>query len=227
VTTLFYDTGMFPFVSLLERNWHLVRDELRALAAGEFIQWPEHSYYGEHGWDTFGLYAFGQRQPAGCARCPQTDRLVRQIPGLMMAGFSRLAPGAHIMPHRGYEGYSDYVLRLHLGLDIPDRCAIRVGDQTRAWEEGKCIVFCDAIEHEAWNRSDRSRTVLLVDFLNPMRRHPLLLNPQFTPEMIAFIEREHLPTQNFGQRAMWYLWKLFNPRLVREARRNVARDHPV
>jgi len=221
---MFYATELFPFTTSLEQNWRVIRSELNALSTSEFIDWPEHSLYGDHGWETFGLYAFGQRQAEGCARCPQTEGLVRKIPGLMMAGFSRLAPGAHIVPHCGYEGYSGYVLRLHLGLDIPEDCAIRVGPEIRTWQEGRCFVFDDATEHEAWNKSPRQRTVLLCDFLNPLRKRPLVLNPKFTPELIRYIETDYLPSRGLGQRLIWHLWKLTNPSLVRQARANVARD---
>ena len=61
------------------------------------------------------------------------------------------------------------VLRLHLGLIIPKTytaigCAIRVGEEIENWQEGKCLIFDDTIEHEAWNRSHDTRVVLLVDF---------------------------------------------------------------
>jgi beta-hydroxylase len=39
-----------------------------------------------------------------------------------------------------------------------------VGDQVQDWQEGKCLVFDDTTEHEAWNRGDRTRVVLLIDF---------------------------------------------------------------
>jgi beta-hydroxylase len=221
---MFYETAQFPFTAILAQYWQAIRSELDALTATEFIDWPEHSLYGDRGWETFGLYAFGQRQPEGCARCPHTEEAVRQIPGLMMAGFSRLAPGAHIVPHRGYEGYSGYVLRVHLGVDVPEGCALRVGTETRTWQEGGCLVFDDSTEHEAWNHSDRPRTVLLCDFLNPLRKRPLILNPKFTPELIGYIENEYLPGRGLSQRLMWYIWKITNPRLIRQARGNVARD---
>jgi aspartyl/asparaginyl beta-hydroxylase (cupin superfamily) len=224
---MFYSNALFPFTGILSKNWHAIRGELDALDRAEFMDWPEHSLYGEKGWQTFGLYAFGTRQPEGCARCPQTEALVKQIPGLMMAGFSRLAPGARIVPHRGYEGYAGYVLRVHLGLDVPNDCGLRVGEETRTWTEGECTVFDDSFEHEAWNNSGRTRTVLLCDFLNPLRRRPLILNPKFTPELIGYIEREHLPNCGLGQRALWYLWKITNPGLMRQVRANKAHDHDV
>ena len=224
---MFYDSALFPFTTALEEQWRVVRTELDDLISTDFMAWPEHSIYGNRGWDTFGLYAFGQRQKQNCLRCRGTDELVRKIPGLMMAGFSRLAPGTHIKPHRGYEGYAGHVLRAHLALDVPAGCSIRVLDQTRSWVEGKCLVFDDSFEHEAWNQGDRPRTVLLLDFLNPLRRRPLILNPKFTPELIEFIEREHLPQQGIGQRLLWHIWKLTNPGLVRAARKSVAKDRPV
>jgi hypothetical protein len=52
----------------------------------------------------------------------------------------------------------------------------------------------------------------------------LLLNPKFTPELIGYIEKEHLPTRGLGQRLLWYVWKIANPGLVRQARGNVASD---
>jgi len=223
---MFYDVERFPFAASLAKNWLAVRDEFRAVSGGEFQDWPEHSLYGPHGWTTFGLYAFGQKQHAACKRCPQTDQLLQRVPGLMMAGFSRLDPGAHIVPHRGYEGYSGYVLRLHLGLDIPDNCALRVGDETRTWRDGECVVFDDSMEHEAWNRSDRPRTVLLLDFMSPLRRRPLFLNPKFTPELIRFIESDYLPKQGLGRRLIWKVWKTLNPSLVRQAASNAASDRP-
>ena len=72
-------------------------------------------------------------------------------------------------PHsaiRTHEGYPGEVLRCHLGLIVPPGdCAIRVGSEQRRWEEGKCLVFNDRVEHEAWNRTSGARVVLLIDFV--------------------------------------------------------------
>jgi aspartyl/asparaginyl beta-hydroxylase (cupin superfamily) len=42
-----------------------------------------------------------------------------------------------------------------------------VGRTTRAWREGRCLIFDDTVEHEAWNESAAVRAVLLLDFLRP------------------------------------------------------------
>ncbi len=160
---MFYESSLFNFVAELEANWQLIRQELTQLHEQDFIPWPEKYLYGK-GWDAFGLYAFGIKLGKNCKLCPETTRLVKQIPGLVTAGFSSLTPGTHIAPHTGYD---DGLLRCHLGLTVPDNCGIRVGEETRTWQEGKCLVFDDTVEHEAWNRGDRTRVVLLLDFKAP------------------------------------------------------------
>jgi beta-hydroxylase len=160
VQRTFYQTSEFAFAERLEANWLKIRQELEALQGEHFVDWSERYLYKE-GWSTFGLYAFGIRIEKNCSLCPETTKLVEQIPNLVTAGFSSLAAGTHIAPHTGYP---DGVLRCHLGLVIPENCAIRIGDETRTWQEGKCLIFDDTIDHEAWNNSDRTRVVLLLDF---------------------------------------------------------------
>jgi len=55
----------------------------------------------------------------------------------------------------------------HLPLIVPDHCAIKVGGEERVWREGECFTFDDTFEHEAWNRSERTRVVMLMDIWNP------------------------------------------------------------
>ena len=53
------------------------------------------------------------------------------------------------------------------------------------------MVFDDSVEHEAWNRSDEARIVLLMDFRNPFRTDTPP-QPELTPEVLALLERENL-----------------------------------
>ncbi len=160
---MFFDPARFEFVKSLEANWQTIQQELVHLKDGNFLDWPEKHLYGD-GWKVFGLYSFGIRMDKNCALCPQTTKLVEQIPGLVTAGFSRMQPNTHIAPHTGHpEG----VLRCHLGLIVPKACGIRVGNDVRHWEAGKCMVFDDTVDHEAWNKSDESRIILLLDFKAP------------------------------------------------------------
>ncbi len=176
---MFYEPRDFEFTTHLANSWQVIRQELEHLSENQFIPWKETFLY-DTGWDVFGLYAFGKRMPENCERCPQTTQIIETIPGLITAAFSSLKPKTHIKPHIGY--HYDYtngqltrmelnhtVLRCHLGLIIPATytpfgCAIRIADEIRNWQEGQCLVFDDTVEHEAWNRSQGTRVVLLIDF---------------------------------------------------------------
>ena len=79
--------------------------------------------------------------------------------------FSELQPNTHIPPHHGA---TNTRLTVHLPLIVPDGCAFRVGDQTRPWVPGELFIFDDTILHEAWNRSDTRRVVLIFDIWHPM-----------------------------------------------------------
>lgn len=161
---MFFNEADYEFIGVLERNWKLIREEFMSLEKSLLQAWGQHWLYGEKGWDVFGLMAFGKLLPQNIERCPKTAEIVSSIPGVTSVAFSQLGPNVHIRPH---VGITDQVYRLHLGVVVPEGCGIRVGSETRFWEEGKCMVFDDTYEHEAWNRSDQIRTVLLIDFLRP------------------------------------------------------------
>ncbi|MBW4696686.1 MAG: aspartyl/asparaginyl beta-hydroxylase domain-containing protein [Aphanocapsa lilacina HA4352-LM1] len=172
---MFLDTKDYPFAAHLEANWRVILAELQQLDNQNFFAWPEKQYYGE-GWDIFALYTYGVPLGKNCKLCPQTAALVKKIPGMLTAVFSRMAPGLHIAPHRGEPAG---LLRYHMGLLIPPGCGLRVGPETRSVQEGGSIVFDDTTEHEAWNRSDRERIVLLVDFKSPNARQGFTLASMF------------------------------------------------
>ena len=160
---MFLDPAQFDFVPKLEAHWEAIRDEYLALPSQSFDPWVQRQMHGG-GWTVFGLYALGQAIPEACRACPNTARALQQIPSLSMAGFSRLAPHTHVKPH---VGWAVSVYRMHLALVVPPGCRLRVAAETRTWQEGRCLIFDDTVEHEAWNEADLPRGVLLVDFLRP------------------------------------------------------------
>jgi len=156
---MFTDVGKFPFIPVLESHFQGIKDEALKLNKDEFMSWPEKFLY-EGGWKVFGIYSGGKKMERNAALAPYTTKAVEAIPGLTIAGFSWLEPGAHITPHVGKE----VTLRCHLGLVVPPTCKFRVEKETREWQEGKCLIFDNTLEHEVWNNSDRVRIVLLLDF---------------------------------------------------------------
>lgn len=174
---MFEDFDSWPeFAALradLEAHAATARQEALALleaAEGGFKPWHEPQIY-EGGWDVYGIFWSG-REIERRTRAPLTKEILGAWqPAVFNAGFSAMRPGVRIKPH---VGYTADVLRLHMGLVVPDapteQLGIRVGRQTRGWEEGKCQLFDDTQEHEAWNGTGGTRVVLLVDLLRPAGR---------------------------------------------------------
>lgn len=121
-------------------------------------------------WSAFFLWRNGRRQDANCARCPETARIVADLPLFDLPDwgptvfFSLLRPGAQIPPHCGETNIRTIV---HLPLLVPPDCWFRVGGTRRPWVEGEAFGFDDTVEHEARNGSDQLRAVLIVDVWNP------------------------------------------------------------
>ncbi|MEO1019424.1 MAG: aspartyl/asparaginyl beta-hydroxylase domain-containing protein [Pseudomonadota bacterium] len=157
---MFVELDDYPALLALRKAWREVAGELERLQGERFVAWPERFLY-RGDWQVFPLYKFGQKVEDCCGLCPQTTVLVEAVPGMVTAGFSRMLPGTHIEPHKGYTGK---VLRFHLGLTEAEECGLRVGTETRTWFPGSAFIFDDTVEHEAWNRGDRERTILLLDF---------------------------------------------------------------
>lgn len=178
-----YDNATFPWAREIEREWHLIRAELDKvlvrkddLPGFHEISSDVATISTDRGWKTFLLAAYGHKSEQNIATCPQTWRICQKIPGLLTVMFSILEPGKHLAPHRGpYNG----VLRLHLGLIVPEprsELGIRVENNLYRWEEGKAVIFDDAFEHEAWNKTSHTRVVLFVDFVKPLKMPARFLN---------------------------------------------------
>jgi len=179
----FYDRSVFPWIEAVEAATEDIRAELTEVLNDEtaaFAPYVERvaerpvrdlaGLAGNRDWSAFYLWKDGEPVPANIARCPRTMQAMGKVPLTRIANrspsilFSLMRPGAHIPPHAGLVNTR---LICHLPLIVPPGCAFRVGNETRTPVEGKVWVFDDTIEHEAWNRSDRTRVILLFEVWRP------------------------------------------------------------
>lgn len=172
----FFTTEQFPWATELEGNWMVIRKELEQvlqhvddLPNFQDISKRQYRIANDNRWKTYFFWAFGFKATKNCERCPETTKLLENIPGLKVAFFSILAPGKHIPEHRGkHKG----LIRYHLGLIVPEprsACRIRIGNDIAYWEEGKSLLFDDTFPHEVWNDTDGYRAILFLDIARPLR----------------------------------------------------------
>jgi aspartate beta-hydroxylase len=190
-----HDASDFPLAGYLEARFAEIRDEVLALQPARFHRETER--IGRTGdWDVAFFYERGRRRQEVCEVCPVTTRGIETMPTMRTAGgliyVSRMRPGTHIEPHRGP---TNLRLRCHLGITVPEGdCALRVGDDTRHWQDGQCLVFDDYLEHEAWNHTERDRIVLIVD----------LWHPGLSPTEVRLLEGLHGYAYAYARRLQRY-----------------------
>jgi len=114
-------------------------------------------------WSVLHIHVRSKSTGAERLFCPMTSKFVAEFPGWGengMAYISSVAGGTHIRAHCGA---SNTRLRCRLGLGVPPRSSVRVGDETRDWTERGVLVFDDSIDHEVWNRGMETSQVLSLD----------------------------------------------------------------
>jgi aspartate beta-hydroxylase len=179
----FFERADFPWLDAIEAATEEIRAELTTVLVADraglepYIAYPEgvpldrwKELNKSRRWSAYFLWNQGVAQPAHIARCPRTEQALKAAPQCEVTAraptvfFSILDAATHIPPHTGV---TNTRLTVHLPLIVPPDCGFRVGSETREWVPGKAWVFDDTIEHEAWNRSDAPRAVLIFDIWNP------------------------------------------------------------
>ena len=190
------------FLKPFEENFPAIRDELLALRNQRGFQplklpnWasktntiasPDGSGSVSHDkgdWNVFYLYLHEVHFPENLERCPVTKGLLDGLGNRSYAHafFSALTPGTHIIKHHGP---TNKKLRVHLPLVGAQGSELRVADTILRGEEGKCMIFDDSFEHEAWHKGEQTRIVLVFDVW-----HPDLTDKEV--QFLSFLQRSRM-----------------------------------
>ena len=175
----FYDwRDTFPFLSKLTEPTVFTEIVNEMRQATNWHAWPEPLYDGDKGdeWEVIPfLHTFpatddsnSEWQESNCDQCPVTTGLLRSIPGIRTALYSRMGPRTHLVPHQGWADLSNHVLRCHLALEVPDNASgVWCDGQSRYHKRGELLVFDDSRMHSGFNLSTQRRCVLIFDIIRP------------------------------------------------------------
>ncbi len=165
----FIDKTDFPWALAFQENFERIRNELF-----EYLKTHQPEAYFNKAmvnetstWKTISLkwwdIEFKKRQ----AFFPITTKIIQRFPEILSLSFNHLEAGGKILPHCGD---TNAIYRCHLGLVVPETlplCGFRVLDEYRSWKENEWLIFMDAYNHEAYNKSDKERIIMVVDVLRP------------------------------------------------------------
>lgn len=182
----YYEREQFDWIEEFESYTSNIRAELDAVmqdSSGPSRFSPylktEDSHLGQENagladndsWSALFLWEFGKLVTENADLFPSTINALKLAPlpdiksQAPVALFSKLAGGTRIPAHFGLLNTR---LICHLPIIVPENCGgLRVGNETRAWEEGKMLIFDDSMEHEAWNTTEAERVVLLFEIWRP------------------------------------------------------------
>ena len=181
----FYEREEFAWTAEIEARTSIIQGELEMLLRSQAEQFepyvaadadrsggtaPNAHLAGDASWSAYHLLKCGEPVDGHAGHFPETMAALELAPMPRIAGrapmalFSLLQAGAHIRPHHGLFNFR---LICHLPLVVPPDCTLRAGNQLRNWRTGELIIFDDSMEHEAWNRSDRQRIILLFEIWRP------------------------------------------------------------
>jgi aspartate beta-hydroxylase len=180
-TAPYLDRSLFEWLPEFEAQTPAILDELMSLlpqgTGSERVfssaALEDENLRGTRGppsWTGHYFYRSGERRDDNCAACPRTSAALDKLPLSRVAGHgpevlhSVFTPGTHLLAHKGV---TNTRVVGHLPLIVPPDCALRVGGEDHVWQEGRVVVFDDTYEHEAWNRSDHTRVVMIFDMWNP------------------------------------------------------------
>ncbi|MCH8933489.1 MAG: aspartyl/asparaginyl beta-hydroxylase domain-containing protein [Nitrospinae bacterium] len=162
----------------IQNNWEVIREEVVNLYRQRYFELTKkpgsQAFYDigfrtffKYGWSRFYLKWYGYTHDSAKKLCPNTVRILEQIPSVNGAMFSILPVNGQLTRHLDPLACS---LRYHLGLDTPnsDDCFINVDGVSYSWRNGKALLFDETYLHYAKNNSDNYRLILMCDVDRPM-----------------------------------------------------------
>lgn len=179
--------------SLLEKNYKQIRGEFDAFDKNLLYHVPEDDVHNKKLWKFFPILLGNAHLYITVNGEKMLNKdffkhaydIVTSDPNILGASISTIGPQCKLNAHTGYFNNMPHncLIRLHLPLVVSsesyEECGMNVyesrnelgyGEPTTeptmkvSWKEGKVIIFDDSFKHCVWNNTDKSRTVLMVDY---------------------------------------------------------------
>ena len=214
--TVYINLEQFPELQVLRDNWLIIKKEAEKLYQEGYIAASDHyddagfNSFFRRGWKRFYLKWYDQALPSAKNLCPETLKLIENIPSINAAMFTLLPSGSKLVRHRDpYAGS----LRYHLGIMTPnsEKCYINVDGESYFWRDGEVIMFDETFIHYAENATNQDRIIFFCDIARPMRnRLATAINRWFSRYIMSASATKNLPGDKIGfiNKVFKYLYQI-------------------
>lgn len=164
----FYETLiLFPQLNVFDTSFQLIKKELFdniGIMQDWLLKDTSNKFYSKHtiipifGYNKWSKYAID---------FPIIVNLIKNIKNIDTCCFLKLSKNTRLNKHYGYNPSSNYILRSHLGLLVPNNCGMWVNGEIKSHKESEWLTFDDSKLHTAFNNSMEDRYILLIDIKRP------------------------------------------------------------
>jgi beta-hydroxylase len=219
----FFDPYVLPVAKELEDNFADIQTEIKEILKryDDFAPFqnisPDQTYISnDDKWRMFFFKAAGVNFGRNQQFAPKTFEVLNKHKDIVSAYISVLGPRKMLMPH---EGPWSGILRMHLGVVIPDteKCTLVNGGEKYHWEEGKVVLFDDTYEHIAVNETNEIRAILFLDVMRPLPQPwkfinwtVLRMSILFPYIWVPYLRHRKWEKQFYGEKECTAQWSLVN-----------------
>lgn len=187
-----HDPYDYPEFAKIARGWEerhaAIKEEITGFCERRAADIEKYKHYfnvADENWRSIYLHRNGEYVEASREISPVAfDYMVNGVGSslcrLLEMHYSIFTDKVALAPHCGLWNFS---INMHLAVEIPEDCGIRVVGETRQWHEGKTLVFDYSFEHDAWSNSGKRRICLVMDLWHPETTLP-------EREALVFVVRE-------------------------------------
>jgi aspartate beta-hydroxylase len=161
----------FPWAPALQASIPVIRQELQQVLQSSYSFASDSVWQNQvmgKGWSAIRLQRLGVWNQQVCTTLfPETYALIRslQMPTAVRGVcFARQAPYSGVQPHSDGR---NFILTIHVPLQIPTGCWIEVAGDRRTWQAGKLLTIDTSFSHSTSNPTPEERYVLIIDVWHP------------------------------------------------------------
>lgn len=164
------EPDLFPWAKELEEKSDVIIEEFQQILGSGQLFASDSAWQNQvmgTGWSAIRLQRLGVWNTDNCRKFPKTYELLKDlnIPfAVRGVCFARQEINSGVKPHSDGR---NFILTSHLGLQVPEGCWMKSGEEEKSWEVGKLTTLDTSFEHSTGNPTDKERHVLIIDYWHP------------------------------------------------------------